>query len=224
MLARSLEVLQACIVESEGKNEELLEQLLLPLLPHNKTDNIAAYQVAATVLRDAWSTLEGPVSSILNQILVGTSRESVGSSAEIADHVYSLIFELHRMAPALLNAVIPSICLQLQVEEEDVRLRAAMLLGQLFASSHAEYGVEFTRSFKDYLGRSNDISANIRLEVVNSFGFIVQNKPALRKHIEGTILYYILYYCTICSTIHVLYYTVYNNHDVSLFVVWFGFY
>ena len=165
----------------------MLDQLLLPLLPHNKTDNAAAYQVSATVLRNTVDTLQGPISSMLNQILVGASRESVGCSSEIADHVYSLIFELHRMAPTLLSSVIPNVCLQLQAEEEDVRLRAVMLLGQLFASPHTDYGEEFGRSLKDYLGRCNDVSANIRLEVVGSCGLIGQYKPNLRKYIEGNL-------------------------------------
>jgi hypothetical protein len=185
VLAHAAEILQLCIIESEGKNEEILEQLLLPLLPQNKTDNAAAYQVAATVIRHAASVLQGPVSEMVNHILIGSSRESIGSSSEIADQVYSLIHELHRISPALLNTILPSVCLQLQVEDEEVRCRAATLLGLLFASPQAEYGIEFARNFKEYLGRCGDIAMSIRQEVAGALGAIAQAKPALRKQLEG---------------------------------------
>jgi sister-chromatid-cohesion protein PDS5 len=185
VLVHAVEILRVSILESEGQNQELLDQLLLPLLPQNKADNAAAYQVAATVLRNTIDALHGPLSALLNNILVGSCRESVDGASEIADGAYSLIFELHRIVPTLLNNVLPNLCMQLQVEEEEVRLRAVMLLGQLFASPHADYGAEFPRNLKDFLGRAGDISTNIRLEVVNACSLIVQYKPALKKHIEG---------------------------------------
>lgn len=185
MLAHAVEILRCCILESEGKNQELLDQLLLPLLKQNKADNPVAYQVAATVLRNTIDVLQGPLATTLNNILIGASRESVGCASELADGVYFLLFELHHIVPVLLNDIIPNLCLQLQVEEEEVRLRAVMLLSQLFASQYADYGTEFPRSLKEFLGRTNDVSANIRMEVVNACSLIAQYKPILKKHIEG---------------------------------------
>lgn len=180
-------MLQFCIEESEGISEDLLDALLLPLLPNNKVDHPTAYQLAGTVLRRVATTIQLPVSNILNQILVGTSRDSIGCSSEITEHIYALIYELHKISSGLLNRVIPNICLQLQVEEEDIRLKAVKLLGSLFASNHAEYGKEFNRNFKEYLGRCGDLSAEIRLEVVDNCSLIIQNQPALRGTIEGTV-------------------------------------
>ena len=155
------------------------------MLSNNKTDNPAAYQLAFTVLRRVSTIIQMPISSFLNRILVGSSTETVGRGSELTEHIYSLIYELHRVSPELLNRVIPNLCLQLQVEEEDIRLKAVKLLGSLFASSHAEYAKEFSRNFRDYLSRFNDLSPEIRLEMVENCTAILQNKTILYSLYEG---------------------------------------
>jgi len=179
--------LQACIEECEGVGEDLLDILLLPLLPHSKLDNPAAYQVAGTVLRRVANSIKSPITAFINRILVGASHEYAVQGSDLREHVYSLIYELHRVSADLLHGVLPNVCLQLQVEELDVRLRAVKVLSSLFASTYADYAKEFARNFKEYLGRLNDISVDIRLEVVESCAVIVQNKPSLLSLIEGQL-------------------------------------
>lgn len=178
-------VMQICIEELEGVTEELLDVLLLPLLPHNKTDNPTAYLLVAEVLRRVSSTIEAPLSVILQRILTGASHDSIGCSSEISEHIYSLVYELHKISSALLTNVLPDLCVQLQVEDEEIRLKAVKLLGSLFASPHADYAKDFNRDFKEYLGRCGDLSAEIRLEVVENCAVMLQNKPVLRAQLEG---------------------------------------
>ena len=200
--------MQICIEELEGVNEELLDVLLLPLLPHNKTDHPTAYLLVAEVLRRVSSTIEAPLSKILQQILIGASHDSVGCSSEISEHIYALIYELHKISPSLLNEVLPNLCLQLQVEEEEIRQKAVRLLGSLFVSPHAEYAKDFNRDFKEYLGRCGDLSADIRLDVVDNCALLLQSKPMLRSQLEGTNLtcpgYVISQLVVIFSLRHVL--------------------
>ena len=179
--------MQACIEECEGVGEDLLDILLLPLLPHSKLDNPAAYQLAGTVLRRVANSIKSPITAFINRILVGASHEYAVQGSDLREHVYSLIYELHRVSSDLLHGVLPNVCLQLQVEEIDVRLRAVKVLGSLFASTYADYAKEFARNFKEYLGRLNDISVDIRLEVVESCAVIAQNKPSLLSSIEGQL-------------------------------------
>lgn len=179
--------MQICIEELEGVNEELLDVLLLPLLPHNKADHPTAYMLVAEVLRRVSGTIEAPLSKILQQVLVGADHD-VGCSSEISEHIYSLIYELHKISSTLLTGVLPNLCMQLQVEEEEVRLKAVRLLGSLFASPHADYAKDFGRDFKEYLGRCGDLSADIRLDVIENCTLLLQNKPALRSQLEGNSL------------------------------------
>lgn len=128
--------------------------------------------------------LEGPISTLLNQILVGISDSDSaarinGDSTELAEHVYSLIFELHRVSASLLSRVIPNVCVQLQVEEVDIRMKAVRLLGKLFSSPHADYAREYGRSFRDFCGRLVDASPDIRLEMVINVAAVMKAKPSL---------------------------------------------
>ncbi len=129
-----------------------------------------------------------PVSSFINNVLVGSglgAADSDGKSSELAEHIYPLIYELHKISPGLLSRVVPNICVQLQVEDEDVRLRAVQLLGKLFASQYADYPTDFPRNFREFLCRFHDTSVLIRREVLRSCASIGEGKPAMNALMEG---------------------------------------
>ena len=181
-------ILQACIEELEDIDQDLLDIILAPLLPAAKIENPTAYQCVGNVLRRTAGCIQASVSAFLNHVLVGTAIPGKTKSSELADHIYVLIYEIHKISPGLLLRVLPNISVQLQAEEEDVRLKAVKLLGKLFASQHADYGSEFHRNFKDFLGRFVDVSAVIRLEMVDSCSAVMKSKPQHRAAIEGAIL------------------------------------
>ncbi len=175
-------ILEACIDESTDLGQDILDVLLSPLLPAAKVENPIAYRLLGNVLRRVAGKVDKPVSRFLNLVLIGSGDSG---DSELAEHVYPLIYELHKIAPALLLTVVPSICAQLEAEEEEVRLKACKLLGRLFASENAEYGEEFTRNFKDFLRRFGDISASVRLEMVQCGALILTRKPLLAPALEG---------------------------------------
>jgi hypothetical protein len=55
----------------------------------------------------------------------------------------------------------------------------AALLGRLFSASHADYGEEYQRIFREFLGRFVDKEANIRSQMLGIGAFIVQVSPNL---------------------------------------------
>jgi len=59
------------------------------------------------------------------------------------------------------------------------------LLGALFASLHANYGLDFPRNFRDFLGRFSDVSVNVRLEMVDNGALIIKKKANLRSLVES---------------------------------------
>ena len=178
-------ILHSCLEESEEIEQELLDVLLTPLLPSSKSDNVAAYTLVALVLRACPAATQATISSFLNNVLVGTPAGTNGKGrngeSELADHIYPLIYELHKVSPELLLKVLPNICVQLQAEDEDIRLKAVKLLGRLFASVHASYGTDFTANFKEFLGRFLDVSAAVRMEMVDCGSLIMKRKPELRE-------------------------------------------
>ena len=141
-------ILQACIEESfdtssgagqaDCFDQDLLDSLLLPLLPQARQENPASYALCQTVISQESFLLQSPITKFANQVLVGTLTEDshrrdneavdeedsdsygkngahLSSSSELSEHVYSLIYELHKIAPTLLLRILPNVCVQLQV-------------------------------------------------------------------------------------------------------------
>lgn len=77
----------------------------------------------------------------------------MNSSSDLSEHIYPLIFELHKVVPGMMTFIIPSVCAHLQSEDEDMRFKAVALLGRLFATPHADYGDQLQKPFRDFLGR-----------------------------------------------------------------------
>ena len=186
VVKRMCSVLISCLEESEEISQELLDVLLLPLLPSSKADNVTAYGLVGRVLQGAPVNTQTSISMFLNHVLVGAPSGTKGrvTESELTDHIYPLIYEIHKLAPDLLLKVLPNVCTQLQAEEEDVRLKAVKLLGRLFASTYADYGTEFSRNFREFVGRFVDVSSAVRLEMVDCSALIIKRKAALREQVE----------------------------------------
>lgn len=180
-------ILQALIEEMDALEQDVLDLLLQPLFPQNKSENTAAFVLCQSVLRRTTASVEGAISNLVNQHLMAWTDKS-SKDSELHENIYSLIYELHKVSSSLLLRILPNVCSQLVVEDEAVRLRAVKLLGKLFASPHAEFGQQFTRNFRDYLGRVVDVSPSIRLEVLSSCAIIMQRKPALRELTEESVV------------------------------------
>ncbi|KAF1786762.1 HAD-like domain [Phytophthora cactorum] len=126
--------------------------------------------------------LQNPLSNFFSNILV----DGPGShkSSELKEHVYTLIYEVHKINPSLLLYVLPNVCLQLQVDEVATRSDAIALMGKLFASSHADYGHQYMKNFRDFLGRFRDASKEIRLQIIQVSVPIWEKKTDLADLLE----------------------------------------
>lgn len=79
--------------------------------------------------------------------------------------------------------IFPNVATQLGAEDEALRARAVALLGRLFAATHAEYGLEYPRIFREFLGRFKDKESAIRSQLVGIGAAIMQRKPRLAEQI-----------------------------------------
>jgi hypothetical protein len=73
----------------------------------------------------------------------------------------------------MLLYVLPNLSQQLQSEDLDVRLGATLLLGRLFASPFAEYGVQNPGLFNDFLSRFKDVEPKVSTAATASAGATV---------------------------------------------------
>ncbi|KAG3070859.1 hypothetical protein PI124_g15319 [Phytophthora idaei] len=187
-----LSIMVACIEESDEVELPLLDVILRPLVnvANSQLDDENVGEKSATspvhmakeLIRRTSELLQNPLSNFFSNILV----DGPGShkSSELKEHVYTLIYEVHKINPSLLLYVLPNVCLQLQVDEVATRSDAIALMGKLFASSHADYGHQYMKNFRDFLGRFRDASKEIRLQMIQVSVPIWEKKTDLADLLE----------------------------------------
>ncbi|GLE05586.1 hypothetical protein PINS_up014618 [Pythium insidiosum] len=193
-----LSIMVSCIEESDTVEQPLLDVILAPLVQVNPVTNGSRVdearsqdgaergpqRMAQELLRRTSDHLQSHISHFFNTILVDATSSISHRTSELKEHVYTLIYELHKINPSLLLYVLPNVCMQLQVDEVATRSEAIALMGRLFASSHADFGHDYMKNFRDFLGRFRDVSKEIRLQMVQVGAIIWQRKPELGAAIE----------------------------------------
>ncbi|KAI9979970.1 hypothetical protein PInf_027061 [Phytophthora infestans] len=185
-----LSIMVACVEESDEVELPLLDVILRPLVnaatsDENDGQNTATSpsHMAKELIRRTSENLQTPLSNFFNNILVDGPRSP--NSSELREHVYTLIYEVHKLSPSLLLNVLPNVCLQLQVDEVATRSDAIALMGKIFASSQAEYGHhQYMKNFRDFLGRFRDASKEIRLQMIQASVAIWTQQPDLADLLE----------------------------------------
>ncbi|CAM9264954.1 unnamed protein product, partial [Choristocarpus tenellus] len=176
-----LNTLTICLDELDDVFQPILDTVLIHLLPVTKTENPKSNMIAQALLRNTFSRVLQPISQFINNILTGIGPSGGASESDLAEHVLPLVYELHKVKPGMLLYVLPNVATQLQAEDLEVRSRAITALGRLFASQYADYGVEFPRNWRDFLGRFKDVEPQIRSSMVMIGVTILGRKPALRS-------------------------------------------
>lgn len=193
-------IMAACVEETDMIEQPLLDAILVPLVHSNSSANAALevqesafsdsaerspYHMAQEVIRRTSDHIQSQLSHFFNSILVDAPTALTAQKpSNLKEHVYTLIYEVHKVNPSLLLYVLPNVCLQLQVDEVATRSEAIALMGRLFASSHADYGHQYMKNFRDFLGRFRDVSKEIRLQMVQVCAIIWQRKAELGSLVE----------------------------------------
>lgn len=201
-------VMTNCVEDSDNIDQSVIDSILAPLLSPpasrqwdtNNADEAhdedsppsrerGPYFVAQQLIQRTSDQLETPLAQFFNSVLIDAPAELMTrTSSELKEHVYTLIYEVHHICPAMLLLVLPNVCMQLQVDEIATRSDAVILMGRLFASLHADYGQQFPKSFRDFLGRFRDASKEIRLLMVQASVQIWENKPSLGSLLEKELM------------------------------------
>lgn len=184
-----LSLMVTCIEESGEVKASLLDVILRPLVnaeqlsEKNGTMVKQSARLARQVIQRTSDVLQNTLSQYLNNILVDASGK-----AELKQHIYTIIYELHKIKPSLLLYVLPNVCLQLQADDVATRSDAITLMGKLFASSHAEYGHDLMKNFREFLGRFRDASKDIRLLMIRVSVSIWESKRDLAELVEKELI------------------------------------
>lgn len=82
------------------------------------------------------------------------------------NEVFHIVYELHRVAPQILTTVLGTVGRGLSSTLAKQRYQTVLLMGRLFSSEYANLAHEYAASFRDWLGRKNDMESRIRVCMV----------------------------------------------------------
>uniref|UniRef100_A0A8C1C3F8 PDS5 cohesin associated factor A n=2 Tax=Cyprinus carpio TaxID=7962 RepID=A0A8C1C3F8_CYPCA len=175
-----LDLMSSIIMEGDGVTQELLDTILINLIPAHKNLNKQAYDLAKTLLKRTVQTIETLhfnylMSSFFNQVLV-MGKSSV---SDLSEHVFDLIQELFAIDPLLLVSVMPQLEFKLKSNDGEERLAVVKLLAKLFGAKDSELATQNRPLWQCFLGRFNDIHVPVRLECVKFASHCLMNHPDL---------------------------------------------
>uniref|UniRef100_A0A669E201 PDS5 cohesin associated factor A n=1 Tax=Oreochromis niloticus TaxID=8128 RepID=A0A669E201_ORENI len=172
-----LDLMSSIIMEGDGVTQELLDTILINLIPAHKNLNKQAYDLAKTLLKRTVQTIETCIANFFNQVLV-MGKSSV---SDLSEHVFDLIQELFAIDPMLLTSVMPQLEFKLKSNDGEERLAVVRLLAKLFGAKDSELASQNRPLWQCFLGRFNDIHVPVRLECVKFASHCLMNHPDLAK-------------------------------------------
>jgi hypothetical protein len=157
-----------------------------PLPPHQVEQANPSYLVASAVVRKTVDRLSTPIATLLNGLLNKDARMVAESSILthsqktmatpqpqnqlLTTDVWSIVYELHKIAPTILTTVIGTLANYFTDPQNEQRLLVVKLLGRMFvksSSSNNNLALQFRPCFRDWLRRINDVALEIRLVMVD---------------------------------------------------------
>ncbi|KAK7929449.1 hypothetical protein WMY93_005844 [Mugilogobius chulae] len=172
-----MDLMSSIIMEGDGVTQELLDTILINLIPAHKNLNKQAYDLAKTLLKRTVQTIESCIANFFNQVLV-MGKSSV---SDLSEHVFDLIQELFAIDPMLLTSVMPQLEFKLKSNDGEERLAVVRLLAKLFGVKDSELASQNRPLWQCFLGRFNDIHVPVRLECVKFASHCLMNHPDLAR-------------------------------------------
>uniref|UniRef100_A0A3B4BN99 PDS5 cohesin associated factor A n=1 Tax=Periophthalmus magnuspinnatus TaxID=409849 RepID=A0A3B4BN99_9GOBI len=172
-----MDLMSSIIMEGDGVTQELLDTILINLIPAHKNLNKQAYDLAKTLLKRTVQTIESCIANFFNQVLV-MGKSSV---SDLSEHVFDLIQELFAIDPMLLTSVMPQLEFKLKSNDGEERLAVVRLLAKLFGAKDSELASQNRPLWQCFLGRFNDIHVPVRLECVKFASHCLMNHPDLAR-------------------------------------------
>ncbi|XP_040191019.1 sister chromatid cohesion protein PDS5 homolog A isoform X2 [Rana temporaria] len=172
-----LDLMSSITMEGDGVTQELLDSILINLIPAHKNLNKQAFDLAKVLLKRTVQTIEPCIANFFNQVLV-LGKSSV---SDLSEHVFDLIQELFAIDPNLLVSVMPQLEFKLKSNDGEERLAVVKLLAKLFGSKDSDLANQNRPLWQCFLGRFNDIHVPVRLESVKFASHCLMNHPDLAK-------------------------------------------
>uniref|UniRef100_A0AAZ3RPG6 PDS5 cohesin associated factor B n=1 Tax=Oncorhynchus tshawytscha TaxID=74940 RepID=A0AAZ3RPG6_ONCTS len=172
-----VDLMSSIVCEGDSVSQELLDTVLVNLVPAHKNLNKQAYDLAKALLKRTAQAIEPYITNFFNLVLM-LGKTSV---SDLSEHVFDLILELYNIDSHLLLSVLPQLEFKLKSNDNDERLQVVKLLAKMFGAKDSELAAQNKPLWQCYLGRFNDIHVPIRLECVKFASHCLMNHPDLAK-------------------------------------------
>jgi sister-chromatid-cohesion protein PDS5 len=151
-ISSMVKIIEQYLSCAETISRELLDLVLMPLL--DKVKEPAAYELC----KELWMAASGDLEPFLQSLYSSSLGGGIGTDEEkepclAIQHINDIILELHRIAPTVLNTILPQMEYRLKVEEEEVRCETAQLLGRMFAEQSSLLAQENKALWQSFCGR-----------------------------------------------------------------------
>ncbi|CAB1347449.1 unnamed protein product [Coregonus sp. 'balchen'] len=163
-----VDLMSSIVCEGDSVSQELLDTVLVNLVPVHKNLNKQAYDLAKALLKRTAQAIEPYITNFFNLVLM-LGKTSV---SDLSEHVFDLILELYNIDSHLLLSVLPQL---------EFKLKVVKLLAKMFGAKDSELAAQNKPLWQCYLGRFNDIHVPIRLECVKFASHCLMNHPDLAK-------------------------------------------
>ncbi|XP_060231879.1 sister chromatid cohesion protein PDS5 homolog B isoform X2 [Meriones unguiculatus] len=172
-----VDLMSSIVCEGDSVSQELLDTVLVNLVPAHKNLNKQAYDLAKALLKRTAQAIEPYITNFFNQVLM-LGKTSI---SDLSEHVFDLILELYNIDSHLLLSVLPQLEFKLKSNDNEERLQVVKLLAKMFGAKDSELAAQNKPLWQCYLGRFNDIHVPIRLECVKFASHCLMNHPDLAK-------------------------------------------
>lgn len=189
-LAKNIEmcmtdILVALIDESQTVPHSVLDSIMAQFLDASARMDQPAYRLAVEVCNATADKLQRYVCQYFTDIILQHSKDE--DFAEIRT-AHDLIKQLNRDCPTLLHNVVPQLEQELKVNEYELRLLAAQVLGEMFAEKGGgDLAKKYPHVWDVWCARKNDKAPGIRVAFVEACQGIIVLHPDLRRSIEGEV-------------------------------------
>uniref|UniRef100_A0A667XL22 PDS5 cohesin associated factor B n=1 Tax=Myripristis murdjan TaxID=586833 RepID=A0A667XL22_9TELE len=144
-----VDLMSSIICEGDTVSQELLDTVLVNLVPAHKNLNKQAYDLAKALLKRTAQAIEPYITNFFNQVLM-LGKTSV---SDLSEHVFDLILELYNIDSHLLLSVLPQLEFKLKSNDNDERLQVVKLLAKMFGAKDSELAAQNKPLWQCYLGR-----------------------------------------------------------------------
>ncbi|NP_001089658.1 sister chromatid cohesion protein PDS5 homolog B-A [Xenopus laevis] len=172
-----VDLMSSIVCEGDTVSQELLDSVLVNLVPAHKNLNKQAYDLAKALLKRTAQAIEPYITNFFNQVLM-LGKTSI---SDLSEHVFDLILELYNIDSHLLLSVLPQLEFKLKSNDNEERLQVVKLLAKMFGAKDSELASQNKTLWQCYLGRFNDIHVPVRLECVKFASHSLVNHPDLAK-------------------------------------------